>query len=155
MADGVDQELSETKDEAINTFRLDEKGHPTFRLGGAHGKFWGAMKACAKQLKELGDADFNRFNVLMDMIQVTPVWPSLEIEGNIHTDGLPQLMGGMNKSMIVLYYDVIPKARVNLTLIFPDEVEKKVRTLLSQIQVGTHLNKRRSIIKVLDIKKED
>jgi len=148
VEDGVDQEKSEEKVEPINTFRFDDKGRPIIRLGGAHGKFWGAMKACAKQLRELGNADFGRFNSLMDMIQVSPVWTPLDVEGKVHTEGLPQMMGGMNKSMVVLYYDVIPKARTTIELVFPDEVEKKVKTLLSQIQVGSHLNKRRSIIKI-------
>jgi hypothetical protein len=152
VSDGVDQELSETKQEPINTFRFDEDGRPTLRLGGAHGKLWGAMKSCAKQLKELGDADFSRYNTLMDMILVSPVWVVLDSNGeNIRCDAIPQLMAGMTRSMIIQRFDVVPKAITTVELIFPGQVKRKVDKLIRQLEVGTHLNKRRSIIKIIDI----
>lgn len=152
VTDGVEQELSETKQEPINTFRLDEKGRPMLRLGGAHGKLWGAMKSCAKQLKELGNADFNRYSTLMDMILISPAWVIFDTDGkNLHCDAIPQQMAGMSRSMIVQRFDVIPKATVTVELIFPREIRKKVDRLIRQLEIGTHLNKRRSIIKILGI----
>ncbi len=152
VTDGVDQELSETRQEPINTFRFDEQGRPTLRLGGAHGKLWGAMKGCAKQLKELGDADFARYNTLMDMILVSPAWAILNTNGeNIRCDALPQQMAGMSRSMIIQRFDVVPKATTAVELIFPDQVHRKVEKLIRQLEVGTHLNKRRSLLKILSV----
>lgn len=152
VTDGVAQEKSETKQEPINTFRFDENGRPTLRLGGAHGKLWGAMKASAKQLKELGDADFSRYNTLMDMLLVSPVWVTLNPNGeSIRCDALPQQMAGMSRSMIVQRFDVIPKANATVELTFPDQVRRKVEKLIHQLESGSHLNKRRSIIRILGI----
>lgn len=152
VTDGVDQVKIELKQEPVNTFRRDEAGHPTLRLGGAHGKLWGAMKACAKQLRELGDPDFNRYSTLMDMVLVSPVWVALESNGEkIRCDGIPQQMAGMSRTMIVQHYDVVPKASTAVELIFPTQIKRKVEKLLRQLEIGTHLNKRRSIIKVLNI----
>lgn len=155
MDDGTDQEKSETKEEPINTFRLNEKGELVLRLGGAHGKIWGAMKACAKQLKDLGDTDFTKYTTLMDMISVSPAWVVLQTDGvKPHCEAIPQIMAGFGSHMIVQRFDVVSKAKITLDFIFPTEVERKVRKLLSQLEVGTHLNKRRSSIKVLNITKD-
>jgi hypothetical protein len=152
VTDGIAQEKSETKQEPINTFRFDEDGRPTLRLGGAHGKLWGAMKASAKQLKELGDADFSRYNTLMDMLLVSPVWVVLDSNGgNLRCDAIPQQMAGMSHSMIVQRFDVVPKTTAVVELIFPNQIKRKVEKLIRQLEIGSHLNKRRSIIKVLSI----
>jgi hypothetical protein len=152
VEDGLDQEMSETKLEPIATFRMDEQKRPTLRLGGAHGKLWGALKGCAKQLKDLGDSDFNRYSTLMDMVFVSPAWVPLETSGEaMKTEKIPQLMAGMTRSMVVQSFDVVGKALVKVDITFPDVVDAKVRKLLAQLETGTHLNKRRSVIRILNI----
>lgn len=50
--------------------------------------------------------------------------------------------------MIIQHFDVIPKARAEVMLSFPDALEMKVRKLLDQLQLGAHLNKRRATIRI-------
>jgi hypothetical protein len=148
---GTEEEIKEKKLEPIATFRFDEeRDAPTLRLGGAHGKLWGALKASAKHLYNLGDPDFKKaYKAAMDMITVSPVWVPLEVEGDIRVEGIPQVLKGSGGGMIIQRFDVIPKARVRVTLTFPDALEPKVEKLLQQLEMGSHLNKRRASIRVL------
>jgi len=151
---GTEEELKEKKLEPIHTFRTDQNGDPILRLGGSHGKFWGAMKECAKQLWSLGDKDFSKgYYAILDMVIIKPVWIPLKIDGEIRVEGIPQEMKGSN-SMIIQHFDVLSKANAEITLHFPDAIESKVKKLLQQLEVGTHLNKRRAEIKILNITKE-
>jgi len=149
-----EEELKEKKLEPINTFRLEEKSDiPLLRLGGSHGKLWGALKASAKQLYQLGDTDFKKaYKAVVDMIQVSPVWIPLETEDQFVVEGIPQVLKGAGSSMIVQYFDVVPSTRVVVELTFPDDLEPKVRRLLEQLEMGSHFNKRRATIKIKNIK---
>lgn len=148
----TEEEIKEKKLEPVHTFRLDGDGTPMLRLGGAHGKFWGALKAAAQQLYSLGDEDFrSSYRPIVDMITVTPTWACLETNDDLKVDGIPQVLKGKGGGMIVQYFDVVPKTTVELTLMFPDAIEDKVRRLLDHVQIGTHLNKRRTQIRVLKI----
>lgn len=75
---GTEEEVKEKRLEPIATFRFDDDGTPLLRLGGAHGKLWGAIKASARQLYELGDEEFKRaYKAAVNMILVSPVWVRL------------------------------------------------------------------------------
>lgn len=146
---GTEEELRERRIEPISTFRLDEHGTPLMRLGGAHGKLWGALKSSAKQLYELGDEDFKRaYKSLVDMVSVSPAWVPLDTDEDFRLEGIPQVLKGRSGGMIVKHFDVIPKASAKVLLSFPDPLERKVRKLLDQLQLGSHLNKRRATITV-------
>lgn len=146
---GTEEELKEKKLESIHTFRL-EKDAPVLRLGGSHGKLWGAMNEAAKQLYNLGDKDFAKgYSAVLGMMNITPVWVTLETKDDFKLEGIPQVMKGRGGGMIVQHFDVIPKAVCTVELLFPDLLEKKVNKLLSQLEIGSHLNKRRSTIKVI------
>lgn len=145
---GTEETSRESQDDWVNTFRF-MNNKPVLRLGGAHGKFWGALKTAAKQLYELGDPDFAKsYKAAVDMITVDPAWVLLESKEPMRVEGIPQVMRG-NAGMVVQKFDVISKAEVNLILIYPDALENKVKKLLKQIQSGTHLNKRRTTIRIL------
>ncbi len=151
ISDELQTKIKEKKIEPIATFDFDKEGNPILRLGGAHGKFWGALKSSAKQLWQLGDSDFKRaYKAVPDMILVSPPFVSLESDSQMHVDGIPQVLKG-GGGMIVQQFDVIPMATCTVRLTFPDAIKSKVQKLLDQIQVGTHFNKRRTTIKVLDI----
>lgn len=146
---GTEEEVKENRLEPIATFRFDEDGAPLLRLGGAHGKFWGALKASARQLYELGDREFKRaYKTAVNMILVNPVWARLDTDQDFAVEGIPQILKGRTGGMIVQHFDVIPKARAEVTLSFPDALESKVSKLLEQLQLGAHFNKRRSTIKI-------
>ena len=68
VQDMTEDQVKEKKLEPVATFRFDDKGDPTLRLGGAHGKLWGALKACARQLYDLGDPDFRSYKAAVEMI---------------------------------------------------------------------------------------
>lgn len=152
---GLSVELTTQEDikskrlESVNTFRLDEEGRPLLRLGGAHGKFWGSLKAAAKQLYDLVDVDFKKsYKAVLDMVNVQPMWVPLDIEGDtIRIENIPQVLRG-GGGMIVQHFDAIPKATCKVYLIFPDKLKGKVEKLLNQVEVGSHFNKRRTMIKV-------
>ena len=149
VQDVTEDQIKEKKLEPIATFRFDENGDPTLRLGGAHGKLWGALKACARQLYDLGDPDFKSYKAAVEMINIAPVWVPLDMDGDMRVEGIPQVLKGTRGGMIVQYFDVIPKAKVNVALVFPDALETKMKKLLGHLEIGTHLNKRRATIKVL------
>ena len=150
----TEEEIREKKLEAIATFRLAEDGTPMLRLGGAHGKLWGALKSCARQLYQLGDEEFRRtYKIVMDMITVRPSWVRLETEGELSVEGVPQVLKGPSGGMIVQNFDVIPTARATVQLSFPRSLEPKVEKLLEHLERGTHLNKRRTMITVKEVKR--
>ena len=150
---GTEEEVKEKRLEPIATFRFDEDGAPLLRLGGAHGKFWGALRSSARQLYELGDSAFKRaYKSAVNMILVSPTWARLETDQDFAVEGIPQVLRGTGGGMIVQHFDVIPKATTEVILTFPDALDEKVRKLINQVQVGAHLNKRRSTIKIEGIK---
>lgn len=152
---GTEEELREKKMEPVATFRLGEDGEALLRLGGAHGKFWGALKQSAKELYQLGDDEFKRsYKTVVDMISVTPSWVPLQTDADFRVEGIPQKLQGRAGGMIIQRFDVIPKAAAQLTLNFPDLLENKVRRLLEHVQIGSHLNKRRTSISVTGVESE-
>lgn len=146
---GTEEEIKEKKLEPIATFRFDDDGAPMLRLGGAHGKLWGALKASARQLYNLGDEDFKRaYKAAMEMIIVNPTWVRLETDDEFTVEGIPQILKGSGGGMIIQHFDVIPSARAEIDLSFPDALETKVRKLFQQLELGSHLNKRRARIRI-------
>ena len=134
----------------ISTFTM-ENGKPMLRLGGAHGKLWGTFKSIRTNLYVLGDANF-RSARLMDMIQVQPVWTPLESLTPMEVRQLPQILNSMGKnSMIIQYFDVIPRAKCDVTLVYPDGINKQVDTLIEQLKYVSFLNKRRTTIEAIEI----
>lgn len=144
----VEEETVEEKMEPVNTFRV-ENGDFVLRLGGSHGKLWGAMKAAAKQLYSLGDKDFRTYKPIMEMISVQPVWVPLPVNGDLRTEGLFQLMSG-RATGVTLYYDVVPKTEVSMEVEFPNAIKGKVDKILERIQKMSCLNKRRATIKIIN-----
>jgi len=140
----VNEVTTELVKKEVNTFRL-ENGKPTIRLGGAHGKLWGCFKAIRTSLYTLGDPAFKSAR-LMDMLQVTPIWVTLEPLAEMQLQQLPQILNGPGHPMIITDYDVIPLAKCEVTLTFPDAIQKQVATLVDQLRFTSFLNKRRASI---------
>jgi hypothetical protein len=73
----------------------------------------------------------------------------LEEDGEIRVGGIPQVLKGSGGGMMVQRFDVIPTAKARVRLTFPDALEPKMKKLLQQLEMGSHLNKRRASIRVL------
>lgn len=151
----VDEVKSEKSSRKVETFRMDEEGRPTLRIGGVHGKLWGALKDASEQLSAIGDPAFDSMasaRRILNTVFVTPVIVPLEVEGGMRTETMAQgLNGGYGKGMIFPIFDVIPKAKATVTVEFPDSVEAKVRKLLERTQGMGLFNKRRTTLKIVSV----
>lgn len=146
----MDEVTTEMKKTEVHTFRY-ENGNPVLRLGGTHGKLWGALEEGRKTLYMLGDSAF-RSRGLVRSIQVLPVWATLTPLEELKTDVVPQILNTPGRSMVFIVFDVVPRCKVNIELLYPDSLETLVEKLLDQIQTMGLLNKRRATI--VDIKTE-
>jgi len=146
----VDEVSTELRKVEVQTFRYQD-GHPIMRLGGTHGKLWGALEEARKTLYMSGNSDF-RAKGITQSIQVQPIWVQLEVLEGISTETLPQILNAPGRPMVVQQFDVIPRCKVTLELLYPDSFEKQVKKLLAQIQVMGLLNKRRATIESMEVK---
>lgn len=145
------------KEVAVRTFRRDEDGTPMYRLGGTHGKLWGAMKEAAESMYDTGEIELsltaieNRF---MPAIQIQPQWVRLEMpEGSeIEMDVLPQILNTRDSSMVEHHFDVIPEARTEVEIAHPEAYQNPVDKCLNRLQTLNFGNKRRGTINILDKK---
>jgi len=145
----MDEVSTELKKAEIQTFRYQD-GHPVMRLGGTHGKLWGALEEARKTLYMSGDSDF-RAKGITQSIQVQPIWVQLEVLEDIRTETLPQILNAPGRPMVVQQFDVIPRCKATVELLYPDNFVKRVKKLLAQIQLMGLLNKRRAIIESCEI----
>ncbi len=150
----VDELQKELVNEPINTFEIQD-GKPVLRLGGVHGKLWGTMKAAGSLLAQLGDEDFKSIaasNRLMQMVQIEPMYCSLENVTEMKKMTVPQIMNTMSKAFVPQHFDVIEKCNATLNIVYPDIIKGKVIKLLKQCEKMATLNKRRGQIKILNWK---
>jgi hypothetical protein len=150
---GISEEKLEEKEDVVHTFR-EIDGHRVLRLGGSHGKLWGAFKEAAEQLQTMGDEDFATLTGsrrLLGTVQVMPVWVPLGGVEEVRTEQLPQKTNGMHASMFFPYYDVIGKATCEVVIAFPDALGPKVKKLIGHLPSMSVFNKRRTIVTVVSI----
>lgn len=145
----MDEVTSELRKTEIQTFRYQD-GYPVLRLGGTHGKLWGALEEARRTLNMLGDASFRNKGITQS-IQIQPVWVQLEPLGEIKTEMLPQILNSPGRPMVVQQYDVIPRCKVNVELIYPDSLSELVEKLLNQVKSMGLLNKRRATIENITV----
>lgn len=138
--------VSEKMNKEVYTFRF-EGDTPVLRLGGSHGKFWGALKeAKAVLYSAVGDTGF-RAKALLAPVQVLPVWVPLEVLEPMKVETLPQILNtGGGNTMITQMFDVIPKARFTLTLVYPEALDHKIAVLLDHLRTMSMFNKRRATV---------
>lgn len=157
-----DNKVEKTKKiriENIHTFKKDEKKNHTQRLGGSHGKIWGSLKATGLFLVDCknpilikkGIKSLSAVKRMMGSLNITPIYPTLKYDSKkIWIDVIPQILNTMNKSMIKMEYDVIDKAEMELILTYPDMYNEVILEMLKAQELIPTLNKRRSIVKVLN-----
>ena len=146
--------MTREKDISINTFKRDGDGAFLYRLGGTHGKLWGAMREAGYSMADSGQVKSKSLvSRLLRSVQIIPQWIKLEMKDGIELqrDGLPQITAGMNRTMIMLYYDVIPECETEIVLRYPEEFEKYIVLLLEGAQTVNFGNKRRGVLTVLNM----
>ena len=148
-----EEEKIEKKQVVVHTFRRDQDGIPMLRLGGAHGKLWGAMQEAGFLLYEIGQVPSKAsIRRTMQSVQISPQWVRLEgfdVENGIEMDILPQILAGPGNAMISQYFDMIPECECEVTLRYPEELEKVILKLLDRVQTMNTLNKRRGTITII------
>ena len=146
-----EQSIQEVERE-IQTFRRDEDGCPIMRLGGAHGKIYGALKSSASALRISGVSPFKSgYLTILNSLIISPVWARLEMEKGteVQVQRLPQVLSGVKRTMIVQKFDSIPKCRAELMLTFPDAMDDAVEKMVRGLENVSMLNKRRATAKVV------
>lgn len=153
VSDNETEEQSvEVIDKQIYTFRKDADGCPILRLGGSHGKIYGALKESALTLRMLGVSPFKSgYKQILNSIMISPVWVRLESENGsqMQVQQLPQILAGFKKTMIIQKYDVIPKCKVKIELAYPDVMDEAVQKMLKGLETMSLFNKRRATCKIV------
>ena len=143
--------ITENIKREVHTFKQNGNG-PEIRLGGAHGKLWGALKEARGVLfNAMGDQRFKSPRIL-EAIQVRPVWVTLVPMAETRVDVLPQIMNSMSRGLVPQHFDVIPQAVCDVTLIFPANLAGHVDTLIDMLRnSGGMLNKRRATVHSIEV----
>jgi len=154
VEDQTNEEKTEEKDDYVNTFDKSPEGKSLLRIGGVHGKLWGAMKEAGKRLASFGDLDFKSMAQVDRMLSAMNVYPALvALDGVAEERTLPQVLRGFG-GMVIMRYDVIRKCDVEVHIEFPTALEEHVRKMLDAVQRGGNFNKRRTSIHVTSITEE-
>ena len=142
---------TETKEIAVSTFKRNEDGDPMLRLGGSHGKLWGAMKSSGEILYQIGEMKSKAMvERILRAVMIDPEWVTLKNGGKMKTEILPQLLNTPGQSQIQQYFDVIPECECTVNISYPDALDKHVTKLLDYVQSMNCLNKRRGKITILN-----
>lgn len=146
------------KEISVKTFKRDEDGTPLYRLGGTHGKLWGAMKEAGVLMYQMGEQQ-NKVTTerIMKAVQIQPQWVRLEMPEGVEMtqDTLPQELEGRSNAMIEHHYDVVPEATATVTLTHPEAFSDKVEKYLEHTQTINFGNKRRGALEIVNEKVQE
>lgn len=170
VSDELAEAVSETKQENIATFYTENgailgtaaatDSRPVLRLGGSHGKLWGALKSAAQRLRAQGNKNFTAYYAIIEGVRISPVNVPLEIpaDGRVEVRQLSQELMGGRGGMIFPKSDVVSKCTVHVSLSFPDEFNDKVKMLMAEVcRSGGVFNKRRTqvVVKSVELCEEE
>jgi len=143
----------EEKEISVKTFKRDEDGTPLYRLGGTHGKLWGAMREAGYNMYQAGQQE-NKVTTdrVLKALRIDPQWVPLKMDDDVEMemDELPQMLSGKRDAMIQQYFDVIPECKAEVVLKFPEEFEDLIMEYLDRTQTMNFGNKRRGTITILE-----
>jgi hypothetical protein len=147
--DETEEQNVEEVEKDIQTFRY-ENDVPIMRLGGSHGKLFGALKDSAKSLRMQGIAPFKSgYYGILNSITISPIWTPLEMNGSkMRVEELPQILAGAKRTMIVQKFDVVPECKVKMTLTYPDGMHDAVEKMIKGLENISMFNKRRATCRV-------
>lgn len=121
--------MKRSRPENVHTFPLDEEGNYLVPMGGAHGYLMGALRASIADLykDKLKDANWAGYGILGAIDHGVIISPELVSVGKVleHPIEEPRshlvMTSGINKTMITIYYDVIAKSDIHLSIDFTNE----------------------------------
>ena len=147
-----EERKSEQIDVEVNTFRRDNDGKPVLRLGGSHGKLWGALREAGHLMYQVGEMNSKaEVDRILKMIRMEPDMVRLVTDGQkMKREILPQIMNTIGNSQVQMHYDVIPECTTKITIKYPDVFQEKVEKMLEYLQTMNCLNKRRASITILN-----
>ena len=150
----TEEQKSEESKENVNSFNiLNDK--PAVRLGGAYGKLSGLLKEAGMTLATVGEEDFTKTGTqtIVKTITILPEYSELDLDGNEIKEikGLVSVnaMFGGKCSQKPTIWDVIPKCRTNIKLIYPDAFDTKVVKMLRMAENLNFAERRRARIKII------
>lgn len=148
---GISEEQKELKDTVCHTFKHDGDETPRQKLGGYHGKIWGALKECAQTLKDSKGLfkSYAEIDRIMKTVRILPIYVKLENINNMTVEPLPITLANYRSSQITQYFDVIGECRVNVTLVYPDIYAAKIAEMLKILPDIPFGNKRRGTVEIL------
>lgn len=152
---GIEREQEKIKtreiEETVNTFKTDEEGTKYYKIGGKHGKFWGAMKEAGYLLYEMGEADSKVMtDRTMKAVEIAPKWASLEMNdgAEIELEEEAQQLNTPGNSQINLLFDVIPQCEAQVTLRYPEAFDERIKRYLEIVQTLGFGNRRKGSLTI-------
>jgi hypothetical protein len=86
------------------------------------------------------------------MIIFSPGEVKIKPVGDMFIMKIPQITAGMNKAMMIQYFDCIPKGLVEIEMSYPEAYKSIIYKMLEQMEKMTGLNKRRTTLTILNKK---
>jgi len=150
----TEEENVEEVETEIHSFPKNPDGEFIMRLGGTHGKLYGALKEIAASYRLQGVKPFTSgYRAILNSINIMPVWVKLETNGaETRVEELPQILAGISKTMIIQKFDCIPKCQVRMILTYPNMMQDAVEMLVKGLENISMLNKRRATCKIISMK---
>ena len=137
--------MKRSRPENVHTFPKNEDGNYLVPLGGSHGYLMGALRASIPDLykEKLKDNSWEGYGILGAIDHGLIIKPEWVLVGKTlaHPVEEPRAhmikTAGINQSMITIYYDVVAKANIHLTIDFTNEKipEKLFLSLLAHTQL--------------------
>lgn len=143
-------------EETVRTFKTDDDDTKYYKLGGKHGKFWGALKEAGYLLYEMGEADSKVMtDRTLKAVNIQPKWVPLEIEDGteMEIEEEAQQMSGPGNTQINLLFDVIPKCKAEVTMRYPEMFDERIERYLEIVQTLGFGNRRKGTLTVEEISK--
>lgn len=123
-----------------------------YRLGGSYGKLMGLFREAGSILYAQKVEGFKvGYKHFLKSLVIKPQWIPLEKLGEITIDKIPQITHGMNKALIIQYYEKI-NCKAKVTIEMPSGDKEKFVQLLNQSQGLAFGPKRRGELKIIQQK---
>lgn len=152
-----DRELSQTtevtrvKIEALVSFKEEDDGI-VFRLGGSYGKLMGLFREVGGMLYNQKVAGFrSSYKPFLKGLFIKPQWGILENASDIEVATIPQITAGRNKTMLLQYYEVIPRCTTTINIQLPESEKAKFEKLIETCEGVPFGPKRRGELKILEM----
>ena len=143
-------EMTRIKIEPLVSFKKDDEDDIIFRLGGSYGKLMGLFREVGGMLYSQKVAGFkSSYKPFLKSLFIKPQWATLEDVSNIEVATIPQITAGRNQSLIIQYYEVIPRCTATIDIQLPENEKAKFQRLIETCEGVPFGPKRRGELKIL------